>query len=93
MLNKQTKHDKEAKTFELGSELTFSLNNNYNNVRFRHYKGGVYTVLCLSLHTENMEKLVLYRRDMDGTIWSRPYDMFFCKVEDGKKLVDRFTPI
>ena len=50
---------------------------------YRHYKGGVYEVIGMSIHTETEEELVLYR-DIDGNLWSRPVDIF---IE-----VDNFLP-
>jgi hypothetical protein len=49
-------------------------------VKYRHYKGGVYTGICLASHTENDETLVIYRSE-NGGIWARPAPMFFGEVE------------
>lgn len=56
---------------------------------FEHYKGGVYVKLGNATHTETGEKLVVYK-DSDGKIWTRPYSMFYDKVEVEGKEVERF---
>ena len=64
--------------------------------KYRHYKGGLYQVLGLALHTETREKLVLYQALYDcpelaeeygpHPFFVRPYRMFMEKVAvDGKK--------
>lgn len=59
---------------------------------YRHYKGGLYTVIGIGQHTESGERLVAYRDD-DGKIWFRPVSMFSDLVSDPKTiggLVRRF---
>lgn len=53
---------------------------------YRHYKGGYYKILCLSLHTEevdlmNQPRVMVNYVDVYGTRWTRPFDMFFGQVE------------
>ncbi len=61
---------------------------------YKHYKGGVYNVLGIAMHTETLEKLVLYEHknytNKDG-YWVRPLKMFteMVLLDDGKK-VKRF---
>ncbi|WP_338331750.1 DUF1653 domain-containing protein [Acetobacter sp. LMG 32666] len=43
---------------------------------YRHYKGGLYTVLCVGRHSETEEWLVTYRCDALGTYWVRPLAMW-----------------
>jgi hypothetical protein len=59
---------------------------------YRHYKGALYKVIGIALHSENKEKLVVYRSVNDEhDLWVRPFDMFMGEVEvDGKKMA-RFT--
>ena len=61
---------------------------------YRHYKGNLYHVLGVAIHSETEEQLVVYR-DLygSGNLWIRPLDMFKEKVQTGKKFVPRFTPI
>lgn len=45
---------------------------------FRHYKGGLYELLGVVRHSETLAPLVLYRPLAgDGTLWVRPFEMFF----------------
>ena len=43
---------------------------------YRHYKGGLYTLLCVGRHSETEEWLVTYRCDAQGTYWVRPLSMW-----------------
>ena len=36
--------------------------------RYRHFKGGVYTVIAVATHTETMEEMVVYRSDENGSV-------------------------
>lgn len=63
------------------------------NNTYRHFKGNVYTLLCVAHHSEIDEDLVIYERNNDHTIWARPKDMFFETVEVDGKTVPRFEPI
>ena len=61
---------------------------------YKHFKGGVYEVLGVALHTETLEKLVLYVHKTDENtdgFWVRPINMFLDEkvFEDGSK-VKRF---
>lgn len=47
---------------------------------YRHYKGGLYTVLCVGRHSETEEWLVTYRCDAQGTYWVRPLAMWLQSV-------------
>jgi len=42
--------------------------------RYRHYKGGLYTVLFMSTHSETGEVLVNYQSYLFGSYHSRPLD-------------------
>ncbi len=49
--------------------------------RYRHCKGGVYEVVCVGIHTETQEPLVVYRalhhhaEGASETTWVRPLTM------------------
>ncbi len=65
---------------------------------YRHYKGGLYEVLGVAVHSETLEELVLYKSLYDtekypkGTVWARPKEMFLDYVdEDGVKLRFEFV--
>lgn len=47
---------------------------------YRHYKGGLYTVLHLARHSETEEWLVVYRSEAQGTFWARPLSMWLEEV-------------
>lgn len=39
---------------------------------YRHFKGGLYTVLLEAVHSESLESVVVYRSHEAGTVWARP---------------------
>lgn len=43
---------------------------------YRHYKGGLYTVICVGRHSETEEWLVTYRSEALGSYWVRPLSMW-----------------
>lgn len=52
---------------------------------YRHFKGGLYTVLGVAQYSENEEKMVVYRAEYgDHQLWVRPYDMFVGPVDREK---------
>ena len=55
---------------------------------YRHYKGGLYTLICVGRHSETEEWLVTYRSEARGDYWVRPLAMWNEAV-DG---VPRFAP-
>lgn len=51
--------------------------------KYRHFKlGKIVTVIGISRHTETEELTVAY--EYEGTIWSRPLEMFMSEVDKGK---------
>jgi hypothetical protein len=56
---------------------------------YRHFKGGVYEVVCESKHSETLEEMVVYRNTESGETWVRPKKMF-C---GNRGNVKRFTKI
>lgn len=51
--------------------------------KYRHFKlGKIVTVIGISRHTETEELAVVY--EYEGTIWSRPLEMFMSEVDRGK---------
>lgn len=61
---------------------------------YRHYKGGMYRVVCLAHHSETLEDMVVYE-PLDGSTgyWVRPASMWDETVcVDGKE-VPRFARI
>ena len=58
---------------------------------YKHYKGNVYKVLHIAIHTETVEEMVVYQATYDDMkIFVRPLKMFLEKVEVNNKLVNRF---
>lgn len=51
---------------------------------YRHFKGGLYRVLCIALHTETQEELVVYQSLANDKLFARPYDMFMSEVDKDK---------
>lgn len=49
---------------------------------YRHYKGNLYLVEGIATHSENEEKMVVYRALYgDCTLYVRPYDLFTEKLD------------
>ena len=48
---------------------------------YRHYKGGLYTVLCVGRHSETEEWLVTYRSEALSSYWVRPLAMWQEQVD------------
>lgn len=61
-------------------------------MRYRHYKGGLYDLLCeAKLESDPSVTMIVYRAE-DGSTWTRPSDVFFELVEFEGKTVPRFSP-
>ena len=51
---------------------------------YRHFKGNLYEVLALAMHTETEESMVVYK-EVDGEkTYVRPLEMFVSKVDKEK---------
>ena len=62
--------------------------------RYRHYKGGEYTVLGVAQHSETGEALVVYRPEYgERGLWVRPLTMFQEAVETSEGVLPRFELI
>lgn len=52
---------------------------------YKHFKGDYYIVEEIAIHSETMEKLVIYRGLYgDSTLYARPYEMFLELVDKVK---------
>lgn len=60
--------------------------------KYRHYKGSIYEFICIAIHSETDEKLVIYK-DENNKVFARPYDMFFERVTHNGESVQRFTEL
>lgn len=57
--------------------------------RYRHYRGGLYRLLCVGRHSETEEWLVTYTSEQTGDHWVRPLAMWSERIEDRL----RFEPV
>jgi hypothetical protein len=51
---------------------------------YRHFKGGIYKVVCVGYHSETNEKMVVYKDIESNKVCIRPYDMFTSDVDKEK---------
>jgi hypothetical protein len=61
-------------------------------MQYRHCKGGLYELVCMATLEADLSEMVVYRA-ADGSIWTRPKDVFFQLVEVDGQLVPRFAPV
>lgn len=61
-------------------------------MRFRHYKGGLYELVCMATLESDLSEMVVYRA-ADGSIWTRPKSVFFETVDTDDGRVPRFAPL
>lgn len=62
-------------------------------MRFRHYKGGLYELLDIggeAVNADTGDRMVIYRRVTDGTLWVRSSAIFHGRVVVGGMLEPRF---
>jgi hypothetical protein len=59
-------------------------------MRYRHYKGGVYDLVCEAVLEADLTPVIVYR-GKDGITWVRPKDVFFETVEVDGAQVPRFA--
>lgn len=51
---------------------------------YKHFKGTFHKVLCIALHSETKEELVIYNHEDDSEIWARPLKEFLSEVDHEK---------
>lgn len=61
--------------------------------RWRHYKGGTYTVVCSSIAEDTLTPLVTYRSETYGSVFTRTLDNWREEVEGPDGRVPRFVPL
>ena len=60
---------------------------------YRHYKGGIYEVICEArLESDPFVIMMVYKSE-DDSVWARPRSVFFECVQHEGKTVPRFAPI
>lgn len=53
--------------------------------RYRHFKGGIYLVTDIAVHSETAEPMVIYKSfDNSDLVWCRPLGMFLSEVDHEK---------
>lgn len=63
-----------------------------NGRLYKHYKGGLYSVLGFAIHEKTLKTIVLYRDILTGQTWGRFASEFAGDTEiDGGKTTKRFT--
>lgn len=67
--------------------------------KYRHYKGKFYEVIGTAIHSETLERMIVYRALYDSKdfgkdqIWVRPEKMFLEKILVDGKEVQRFERV
>ncbi len=61
--------------------------------KYRHFKGGIYEIVCEALDSEDLSELIVYRNVKTGETWVRSKEEFFGKVQFEKERVSRFEII
>lgn len=58
---------------------------------YKHFKGGIYEVLCIAKNSETLEDMVVYKSLKDDSIWVRPLSMWNEIVIKNNQEYKRFT--
>jgi hypothetical protein len=61
-------------------------------MQYRHYKGGLYELVCEATLEADHTPVIVYRA-ANGTVWVRPKSVFFELVDVDGKQVPRFAPV
>jgi hypothetical protein len=62
-------------------------------MKYRHYKGGIYEIVCEAKLESNPNVIMIVYKSSDGSIWTRPRTIFFELLEHEANTVQRFAPI
>ena len=62
-------------------------------MKYRHYKGGIYEIVCEARLESDPNIIMIVYKSADGSIWTRPRDIFFGLVQHEGNTVQRFAPI
>jgi hypothetical protein len=61
-------------------------------IQYRHYKGGLYELVCEATLEADLTPMIIYRAQ-DGSVWARPKSVFFELIEVEGLMVPRFAPV
>lgn len=61
--------------------------------RWRHWKGGEYTIVAIAQEEATGDTVVVYRSEAFGSIWTRALGNFLGATKDVSPSVARFTRI
>lgn len=59
-------------------------------MRYRHFKGGIYELVCEATLEADLTPMVVYRA-ADGSVWIRPREVFFEQIEVDGVMQARFV--
>ncbi|MCX7220393.1 MAG: DUF1653 domain-containing protein [Burkholderiales bacterium] len=59
---------------------------------YRHYKGSIYELVCEATQESDLTPVIVYRSH-NGSVWTRPKEVFFEMVEVNGVMLQRFTPL
>jgi DNA polymerase-3 subunit epsilon len=59
---------------------------------YRHYKGGIYELVCEATQESDLTPVIVYRSH-NGSVWTRPKEVFFEMLEVNGVMLQRFTPL
>jgi len=62
-------------------------------MKYRHFKGGIYTYICDALLEWDEDTHVIVYEDEQGRRWVRPREEFYGKLEFEGKFVQRFVKV
>ena len=69
------------------------IQNRDQKMKYRHYKGGIYEIVCVAkLETDPTVSMIVYKSS-DGTIWTRPEEVFFESMKVNDAFLPRFAPV
>jgi hypothetical protein len=62
-------------------------------MKYRHYKGGIYEIVCEAKLESDPSVIMMIYKSEDGSIWTRPRNVFFELVQHEGMTVPRFAKI
>ncbi|PJC02804.1 MAG: DUF1653 domain-containing protein [Gallionellales bacterium CG_4_9_14_0_8_um_filter_59_50] len=62
-------------------------------MRYRHYKGGIYEIVCEARLEADPDVTMMGYKSEEGMIWTRPKTAFFEQVQHDDRSEPRFAPL